>query len=153
MPEFIINSRKVILSVNLAMCDTESLITEIKKSMNACKSEVKSEEKSVCCFIDFHHFLLPFTISFLFKSNSVTSVTVDLLLCQLWFRYKFIKALSEFTDSFFRICECFHWCGNWEYWHQHPSEIRYLFYWECISDSSAEFMLLSVLLLWLHFWT
>ena len=147
MPEFMIDSKEVILLVNLAMYDTESLTTEARELMNTFKSEVESEERSVCCFIDFHYFLLSFTIFFLFKNNSVTSVVVDLLLCQLWFRYKFVRALSEFINDSFRICKCFHWCSNQEYWHQCSSEIRYLFCWECIPDSSAELMLFLVLLL------
>ena len=108
LPELMINSKKVILSVSLAMCDTESLTTEARESMNAFKSEVESEEKSVCCFINPCHLLLPLTIFFLFKGNSVTSVAVDSSLCQLWFRYKFVRALSEFTGNFFRVCKCFH---------------------------------------------
>ena len=127
MLELIINLKKVILSVSLAMCDTESLTTEIRESINACKSEIKSEKKFAYCFIDFYYLLLPFTIPFLLKGNSVTSVVVDSLLCQLWSRYKFVKALLKFTDSFFRICKCFHWCGNWEYWCWYPLKIRYLF--------------------------
>ena len=135
------------------MCNTESLTTETRESMNACKSEIESEEKSVCCFIDLHCLLLPFTIPFLFKGNPVTSVAVDLLLYQLWFRYKFVKALSKFIDDSFRICECFYWCGNQEYWHWCSSEIKYLFCWECTSGSSAELMLFLILLFWLCFWT
>ena len=145
------NLKKTILSVSLAMCNTESLTTETRESMNACKNEVESEEKSDCCFIDSHHLLLSLTIFFLFKNNSVISIAVDSSLCQLWSRYKFIKALSEFTDDFFRICKCFHWHSNQEYWHQHSSEIRYLFCWECIFSSQTELILLSVLLLWLYF--
>ena len=141
------NSKKAILSVNLAMCNTESLTIEIRESMNTCKNEVESEKKSDCCFINLCHFLLPLTIFFLLRGNSVISVAVDSLLCQLWFRYKFFKVLPEFIDGFSRIYKCFHWHSNWKYWHQHPSEIRYLFYWECISDSLVEFMLLSVFLL------
>ena len=147
------NLKKAILSVNLTICDTESLITEIRKSMNVYKNEVELKEKSVCCFINPCHLLLPLTISFLLKGNLITSIAVDLLLCQLWFRYKFIKTLLKFTDSSSRICECFYWRSNWEYWHWHPLEIRYLFCWECTPSSSAEFMLLLVLLLWLHSWT
>ena len=128
LPEFIMNSKEIILSVSLAICNTESLTTEVRESMNTCKNEVESEEKSDCCFINLHCLLLPFIISFLFRGNPITSVVVDSLLCQLWFRYKFVKALSEFTDDSFRVCECFHWHGNQEYWCQHPSEIRYLFY-------------------------
>ena len=148
-----IDLKEVILSVSLVMCDTESLTTKIRESMNAFKSEIESEKKSVCYFIDFCHFLLPLTIFFLFRDNFVISVAVDLLLCQLWSRYKFVRALSEFTDDSFRVCKCFHWCDNWEYWCWCPSEIRYLFCWECTSGSSVELMLLPVLLLWLHFWT
>ena len=77
------NSKKVILSVSLAMCDTESLTTEARESMNAFKSEVKSEEKSAYCIIDLYYLLLPLTISFLLKGNPVTSVAVDSSLCQL----------------------------------------------------------------------
>ena len=134
------------------MCNTESLTTEVRESMNVFKNKVKLEEKSVCYFIDFYYLLLLLTISFLLRGNSVISVAVDSSLCQLWFRYKFVRALSEFTDNSFKVCECFHWCSNQEYWCWHSSEIRYLFCWECISDSSIELMLLSVLLLWLHFW-
>ena len=152
LPELIINLKKAILLISLTMCDTESLTTEVRESINACKSEIELKEKSDYCFINLCCLLLLLTISFLLKGNSVTSVAVNLLLCQLWFKYKFVKILSEFTDSSFRICECFHWCGNQEYWHQHLSEIRYLFCWECISDSSAELILLLVLLLWLCFW-
>ena len=134
------------------MCDTESLTTEVRESMNAFKNEVESEEKSVCCFINLCYLLLPLTISFLPRGNPVTSVAVNSSLCQLWSRYKFVRALSKFTDNFFRVCKCFHWCSNQEYWCWHPSEIRYLFCWECIPDSSAELMLLPVLLLWLCSW-
>ena len=83
LPKLIMNSKKVILSVSLIMCNTESLITEIRESMNAFKSEVESEKKSVYCFINPHHLLLPFTISFLFKGNFITFVAVDSSLCQL----------------------------------------------------------------------
>ena len=147
------NLKKAILLVSLAMCNIESLTTKVKKSMNACKSEIESEEKSAYCFINPHCFLSSFTIFFLFKSNSVISVAVDLLLCQLWFRYKFVKTLSEFTDNFFRICKCFYWYGNQEYWCWCSLKTRYLFYWECSPDLSAEFMLFLILLLWLCFWT
>ena len=146
LPELKVNSKEVILSVSLAMCNTESLTTKTRKSMNAFKNEIESEEESVCCFISPHYLLLPLTISFLLRGNLITSVTVDSSLCQLWFRYKFVKALSEFTGSSFRICKCLHWCGNWEYWCWCSSEIRYLFCWECTPDSSAELILLLVLL-------
>ena len=146
LPKLIINSRKVILSVSLTMCDTESLTTEIKKSINTFKNEVESEEESAYCFINSHCFLLSLTISFLFRGNLITSVVVDSSLYQLWFRYKFVKALSEFTDGSFRICKCFHWHSNQKYWCWHPSEIRYLFCWECTSDSPVELILLLVLL-------
>ena len=142
-----VNSKEIILSVSLGMCNTESLITEIRELINVCKNKIKLEEKFICCFIDLYCLLLSLTIFFLFKGNFITSVAVDSLLCQLWFRYKFVKALSEFIDGFSKIYKCFHWHSNWKYWHQHLSEIRYLFYWECISDSSVEFMLLSVFLL------
>ena len=108
LPELIMNLKKIILSVSLIMCNTESLTTEIRKSINVYKNEIELKKKFVYCFINFHCFLLSFTISFLFKSNLITFIAVDSLLCQLWFRYKFIKALSEFTDSFSRICKCFH---------------------------------------------
>ena len=146
------NSKKAILSINLTMCNTESLTTETRKSMNAFKNEVESEKESACCFINPHCFLLPLTIFFLFKSNFVISVAVDSSLYQLWSRYKFVKALSEFTGSFFRICKYLHWHSNWEYWCWCPSEIRYLFCWKYTPDSPAELMLLSVLL-WLCSWT
>ena len=149
MLKLMMNLREVILSVSLAMCDTESLIMKTRKLMNACKSEIELKKKFICCFINFCCFLLSFIIYFLLKGNSVTSVAVDSLLCQLWFRYRFVKALSEFTGDFFRICKYFHWYDNWEYWCWCPSEIRYLFCWECIPDSLAEFMLLLILLLWL----
>ena len=77
------NLKKVILSVNLAMCNTKSLTTEIRKSMNIFKNEIKLKKKSVYCFINLHCLLLSLTISFLFRGNSVISVAVDLLLCQL----------------------------------------------------------------------
>ena len=77
------NLKKVISLINLAMCDTELLITEIRELMNAYKNEIKSEKKSACYFINFHHFLLPFTILFLFKDNPITFITVDSSLCQL----------------------------------------------------------------------
>ena len=147
------NLKEVILSISLIMCNTKSLTTKTRESMNAYKSEIESEKKSDCCFISLCCLLLPLTISFLLRGNSVTSIAVDSLLCQLWSRYEFVKALSKFTGSSSRICECFHWCGNWEYWCWHPSKIRYLFYWECTPGSSAELMLLPVLLLWLCFWT
>ena len=108
LPELIINLKEVILSINLTMCNTESLTTETRKSINICKNEIESEKKSDCYFINLYHLLLPLTISFLLKGNPVTSVAVDSLLCQLWFRYKFVKALLKFTDDFFRIYECFH---------------------------------------------
>ena len=134
------------------MCNIESLITKIRESMNAYKSEIELKKRFIYYFINLCCFLLSLIICFLLKSNLIIFVVVGSLLCQLWFRYRFIKTLLKFIDSFFRICECFHWCSNWEYWCQHPSEIRYLFYWECTPDSSTEFMLLSVLLLWLCFW-
>ena len=108
LPELMMNSKEAILSVSLTMCNTESLTTEARESINACKNEIESKKKSGCCFIDPYCLLLSLTISFLPKGNPVISVAVDLLLCQLWFRYKFVKALSEFTGSSFRICECFH---------------------------------------------
>ena len=77
------NSREAILSVSLAMCDTESLTTEIRESMNTYKNEIESEKESVYCFINPHYLLLPLTIFFLPKGNPVTSVAVDSLLCQL----------------------------------------------------------------------
>ena len=83
LSELMMNLREIILSVSLVMCDTESLITEARKSMNAYKNEVESEKKSVCYFIDFHYLLLPLIIFFLLKSNSVTSVVIDSLFCQL----------------------------------------------------------------------
>ena len=128
LPKLMMNLKKAILSVNLAMCNTKSLTMKIRELMNACQNEIELKKKSVCCFISLCCFLLSLTISFLFRDNPVTSVAIDLLLCQLWFRYKFFKALSKFTDDFSRICKCFHWCSNWEYWHQCSSEIRYLFY-------------------------
>ena len=128
MPELIINLREIILSVSLTMYNTESLTIEIKELINIYKSEIELKKKSVYYFINFYYLLLPLTISFLLKSNSVTFIVVDLLFCQLWFKYKFVKALLKFTDSFFRICECFYWHSNQKYWCWHPSEIRYLFY-------------------------
>ena len=83
LPELMMNLKEAILSVSLAMCDTESLTTEIRESMNACKSEIELKKKSACCFINSHYLLLPFTISFLLKNNSVIFITVDSLLCQL----------------------------------------------------------------------
>ena len=77
------NLKEVILSVSLAMCDTESLITEARESMNACKNEVESKKKFDCCFINLYYFLLSLIISFLLKGNSVISVVVNSLLCQL----------------------------------------------------------------------
>ena len=93
--KLIINSKEVILLVSLIMCDTELLTMKVKESMNACKSEMRLEERFVYYFISLYYFLLLFTISFLFKSNFVTSVAVDLSLCQLWFRYKFVEVLSS----------------------------------------------------------
>ena len=103
-----IDSKEAILLISLAMCDTESLTTEVRESINACKSKVESEEKFAYCFINSYYLLLPLTILFLLKSNLIISVAVDLLLCQLWSRYKFVKALSEFTDGFSKIYECFY---------------------------------------------
>ena len=102
------NFKKAILSVSLIMYNTKSLITEIRKLINVYKNEVELEEKFVYYFINLYYFLLFFTISFLFKSNLITFIIVNSLLYQLWFRYKFIKVLSKFTDSFFRIYKCFH---------------------------------------------
>ena len=65
------------------MCNTESLTTEIKKLINICKNEVKLEKKSICCFINLYHLLLPFPISFLFKGNSNISIIINSSLCQL----------------------------------------------------------------------
>ena len=83
LSEFIMNLMKVILSVNLIMCDIESLTTETRESMNAFKNEVESEKGSVCCFINPYCFLLSLIISFLFRDNPVTSVAVNSSLCQL----------------------------------------------------------------------
>ena len=77
------NLKKTILSVNLTMCDIKSLITKVRESINVYKSKIELEEKFVYYFINFYCLLLLFTISFLFKSNSVIFIAVDLSLCQL----------------------------------------------------------------------
>ena len=81
--KLMMNSREAILSVSLTMCDTESLTTEARESMNACKSEVELKEKFAHCFINPHCLLLPLTIPFLPRGNPITSIAVDSLLCQL----------------------------------------------------------------------
>ena len=83
LPEFMMNSKEVILSVSLAMCNTESLTTKTRELINAYKSEIESEKKFVCCFINLHCLLLPFTILFLPKGNLIISIAVDSLFCQL----------------------------------------------------------------------
>ena len=81
--KLIINLKEVILSVSLVMCDTELLTTEIKKSINTYKSEIELKKKSVCYFINLYCFLLLLIISFLLRGNFITSVIINLLLCQL----------------------------------------------------------------------
>ena len=77
------NSKKVILLINLTMCNTESLITEIRKSINIYKNEIKLKEKSVYYFINSHCLLLSLIIYFLFKDNFVTFIIINSLFYQL----------------------------------------------------------------------
>ena len=58
LSEFMMNLKKVILLINLIMCNTESLITEIKKLINACKNEIESEKKSAHYFINSSFFII-----------------------------------------------------------------------------------------------